>query len=210
MMNYYWYDHKASNEAPESQQFKELKNLFEATRVKSSYKLQAITGAFICFVHPGNAQGISQSDWETVANATQQRYVALLSFGADPFTTVLNGSVKPLQKDRLRRGLERLSDGPNLFDEFKQNAKNGHPKWELLAPELEAENSIALYLLLLAQKKAISVEVPPGLRAEAYTELQKIGKNHPSCGIELPQKEEDLDQGYLESIGKLLTECVCK
>ncbi len=210
MMNYYWYDHNGSNKEPGSPLFKRLIKHFGATRVNSSKKLQDIKGAFICFVHPGNEVGISQGDWEAVADAKQHRYVALLSFGTDPVTKISDGSVKPLQKYRLQRGLDRLDSNPNLLVEFKQSAEDGSPKWELLAPELEAENSIALYLLLLAQKKGVSVKVPPELRTAAYTELKKIGENNPSCGVNLPQKAEELNKSYLESIGKLLTECVCK
>lgn len=215
-MNYYWFDRKVHEEgrsaSGQSKIFKELIKIFTPCSLDTgSLGLQESKESFICFVHAGNSDGCTQEAFENIADKSQQRFVALVGYDSDRIPEVKkDGSVVSLKRVCLNRGLERFGRMPKLIESFKQSAEEGKPKWELLVPELETENSTALYLLLLAQKKGLGVAVPPGLRAEAYMELQEIAKNHPSSGVELPQVAEELNQRYLESIGKLLTECVCK
>jgi hypothetical protein len=209
-MDYFWFDHNSRGGSPEDELFKRLIDLFcSAEEVESSTDLEE-KGPFICFVHPGYEEGIRGSDWEGMANVSRQQYVALLSFGSDPSTAVKDGSVVLLLKDRLRRGMDRMINYSTRLNAFKKSAESGKPEWQMLAPELETENLIAYYLLLLAQRKGISVDVPHELRVNAYDESQAIVTSDKSIEIALPKTAVEFDQTYLEAIGGLLKECVCK
>lgn len=213
-MNYYWYDRyvqeRGRNQSEQSDIFKGLIRIFQPQSVFEASELQAADQPFICFVHPGTGNGCMQNDFENVADKNQQRFVAFVGYESDRLPEKKDGSVVSLKRVCLKRGLDRIDRIQEVIEIFKKSAEAGQPKWELLAPELETEHLIALYLLLLAQQRGIGVDVPPGLRAEAYTELQEIAKNHLSSGVVPPVLAEGLDHSYLERIGKLLSECVCK
>lgn len=196
-VNYFWFDHKASNRSPEHNTFKRLVALFNAKEVKLPSDLRS---PFLCFAHAETAEDVRQ--WEEKANAGQGQFIALLSFGGHPTPTrLIADGVAALQKDRLNRGVTDLLDNANRKTEFMRSVSDGAPKWEMLAPNPETEHLIAYYLVLLATEKGLSGNADHELRKKAFQEYSGLAILAPSA--RKVRCAEDLSK---DAIGQLLAE----
>lgn len=196
-MNYFWFDHNASNGSPEHKTFKQLVALFDAKEAKQPAGLRS---PFLCFVHPETAEDVRQ--WEEKANARCVQFIALLSFGGHPTPTrSIADGVAALPKDRLARGVTDLLGNASRKIEFMNSVSDGAPKWEMLAPNPETEHLIAYYLVLLATEKGLSVNPEHEFREQAFEEYRSLARLVPIART--VRCSEDLSK---DAIGHLLAE----
>lgn len=149
-MNYFWYDHlpRPNIEEPRLEGFKEIVELFGAMRITAAYDFGSEANGLV-FVHAGNQQGNTVSDWEGMANNESQRYVVFISSVGvtPPFTSdeiyCVSGSFASIAKEITSEKV----------DKFKKSLAEGDPEWNIFSPHKWPENLVALYLLDIARVK---------------------------------------------------------
>jgi len=177
-MNFYWYDHSATDGGqPHLNGLGQLVQLFAAQRIDSPDEFENKNIPKLGFIHAGTKSRKTDIDWEKRAkDGAWIVFVSSVGLGQQNIPEFVQNFKKPC--DEVADYLTQ-----EIANTFIESCNKGSPDFLLFYPR-PMDNLVALYLLELASQDTGKIrEIKELVRREAEREYTEIK----GAGSELPQ-----------------------